>query len=267
MRVSKTNKCPVCGKPDWCLVASDGTAAICPRTPSEKRVGDAGWLHKFEDLWKPVTPPPTAKLEIPDTAPAGWSEACKVCHESMKEYQWDYLASQTLCTVESLQRLRAGWSVKRGAYTFPMRNGKKQICGVRLRYPNGTKSSAKGSRNGLFLEVTQDFHGRVFISEGPTDTASLIQCGLCAVGRPSCNTGSKMLLDLLPFGTQVIMVADRDEAGIKGAEQVATNLVNHVREVRIIQPTWGNDANEWVADGACAQLINAVADNARVFRK
>ncbi len=76
-----------------------------------------------------------------------------------------------------------------------------------------------------------------------------------------------MLMDLLPFATQVIMVADRDDAGIKGAEQVATNLVNHVREVRIIQPTWGNDANEWVAGGASAGLINAVADNAKVFRK
>ena len=42
-----TGPCPVCGKPDWCLVAEDGSAAICARIEegSVKRCGDAGWLH------------------------------------------------------------------------------------------------------------------------------------------------------------------------------------------------------------------------------
>ena len=39
--------CPVCGKFDWCLVAADKTAAICPRTESPKRCGDAGYLHRL----------------------------------------------------------------------------------------------------------------------------------------------------------------------------------------------------------------------------
>jgi hypothetical protein len=30
-RVSRTHPCPVCGKPNWCLVSADGTAAICQR--------------------------------------------------------------------------------------------------------------------------------------------------------------------------------------------------------------------------------------------
>lgn len=50
-RVSRQNPCPVCGKPDWCLVAKDGSAAICSRIQegSIKRCGDAGWLHRFRD--------------------------------------------------------------------------------------------------------------------------------------------------------------------------------------------------------------------------
>jgi hypothetical protein len=50
-RVSKSNPCPACGKPDWCLVAEDGSAAICARIEqgSVKKCGDAGWLHIFRE--------------------------------------------------------------------------------------------------------------------------------------------------------------------------------------------------------------------------
>jgi len=46
-RVNRQRPCPVCGKPDWCLVAPDKSAAICARIEesSVKRCGDAGWLH------------------------------------------------------------------------------------------------------------------------------------------------------------------------------------------------------------------------------
>lgn len=46
-RVSRTNPCPVCGKPDWCLIER-GTSprrTICARTPSNRRAGHAGWIH------------------------------------------------------------------------------------------------------------------------------------------------------------------------------------------------------------------------------
>ncbi len=41
--------CPICGKPDWCLVDADDpedpAAAICPRVPSGRDLGEAGYLH------------------------------------------------------------------------------------------------------------------------------------------------------------------------------------------------------------------------------
>ena len=58
-RVSKAKPCPVCGKPDWCLVTGpqgDSTAAICARVESPKRCGEAGWLHVLRDdgpAWPP----------------------------------------------------------------------------------------------------------------------------------------------------------------------------------------------------------------------
>jgi hypothetical protein len=41
--------CPICGKPDWCMVSADGQAVICARTESSKRVGEAGYLHLLSD--------------------------------------------------------------------------------------------------------------------------------------------------------------------------------------------------------------------------
>jgi len=37
IRVNKQRACPVCGKPDWCLISQDGKAAICARTSKFER--------------------------------------------------------------------------------------------------------------------------------------------------------------------------------------------------------------------------------------
>ena len=39
IRVTKRNPCPVCGKPDWCLISEDGKAAICARIESDRPAG------------------------------------------------------------------------------------------------------------------------------------------------------------------------------------------------------------------------------------
>jgi len=44
-RVSPRRPCPICGRASWCMVAGPDdspTAVICPRTPSDKRAGEAG---------------------------------------------------------------------------------------------------------------------------------------------------------------------------------------------------------------------------------
>jgi hypothetical protein len=72
IRVTRHNRCPVCGKPDWCLVAPDGKAAICARIESDKPVGikGAGWLHMLDSF----PPPPPLKIrpvakQVPKAAP------------------------------------------------------------------------------------------------------------------------------------------------------------------------------------------------------
>ena len=56
-RVSASNPCPICKKPDWCLIAPDRSVCICQRIESGKKCKDAGWLHKL------IEDPP--KTEIP----------------------------------------------------------------------------------------------------------------------------------------------------------------------------------------------------------
>ena len=44
LRVSRELLCPVCGRADWCLVAADKSACICPRTESAKRCAILGQI-------------------------------------------------------------------------------------------------------------------------------------------------------------------------------------------------------------------------------
>ncbi len=73
VRVDRRNRCPVCNKPDWCLISQDGTAAICARIESDRPAGNkgAGWLHRL-DTARPLPTPlkhrPDAK-QTPKAAP------------------------------------------------------------------------------------------------------------------------------------------------------------------------------------------------------
>ena len=72
LRVNRRNSCPVCGKPDWCLLSQDGEAAICARIESDKPAGNkgAGWLHTLDtdQPLPPLKPRPEAK-QTPKAAP------------------------------------------------------------------------------------------------------------------------------------------------------------------------------------------------------
>ena len=72
VRVNKRNPCPVCGKPDWCLISQDGEAAICARIDSDKPAGNkgAGWLHTLDNpMPLPLPKPRPAAKQTPKAAP------------------------------------------------------------------------------------------------------------------------------------------------------------------------------------------------------
>jgi 5S rRNA maturation endonuclease (ribonuclease M5) len=59
----------------------------------------------------------------------------------------------------------------------------------------------------------------VLICEGPSDTAALLDLGFSAVGRPSCNGGRKLLVELVQQRkpSSIVIVSDNDSPGQRGA--------------------------------------------------
>lgn len=45
--VRKNGGCPICGKPDWCMISEDGVVARCNRIKSDSPIG-SGWLHVLD---------------------------------------------------------------------------------------------------------------------------------------------------------------------------------------------------------------------------
>jgi hypothetical protein len=173
------------------------------------------------------------------------------------------LAQPLGLSVESLSTLSIGWSAEHGAWTFPMFDHERTVVGVRLRRPDGRKFSVTGGKEGLFIPTTLSLSHRLLVAEGPTDTAALLDLGFTTVvGRPSCTGGIKLLTELvrlMPLA-DVVIVADADESGRRGAFNLASVLVAYVPAVRVVVPVRHKDVREFVrAGGTRAQLELAIA--------
>ncbi len=263
-RVSRANPCPICNKPDWCLVSKDGSTAICPRVESDKRAGDAGWIHVINPLLQPKAV--SAPVVVAEPLDIDWQRGVDQCVAAMEGYMYDHLVSSTGLRKQGLVDMQVGWSAKKSAYTFPMRASDGVVIGIRLRTPDGNKFAVKGSRAGLFYVGDPPSHGNVYVAEGPTDTLALHQIGLPAVGRPSCNGGGIFLSKMLCWKHDVVIVADNDKPGKQGAKSIACLLKPKVARVRIMYPSKGSDVKDWVVGhGASKQVVELVANQARAL--
>ena len=289
-RVTRRQQCPVCDKSDWCLFAGDPrnpAAAICARVESKKRCGEAGWLHVLRDDG-PTWPPWRRTIRravkmMAEVKPNGidFGRLAGECRAAMKPQALGRLAKSLGLAVGSLTRLGIGWSDKHRAWTFPMTDAGGNVRGIRLRLPDGRKLAVRGGHEGLFIPADLDAGGQLLITEGPTDTAALLDLDFDAIGRPSCTGGGKLLVDYvqkrqaaphsnpLPEGegNQVVIMADSDGPGRRGAERLAAVLIAYCPLVRVIGPPDGvNDAREWKRQGATRQDIQAIIDAAPVRR-
>ena len=175
-------------------------------------------------------------------------------------------AAESLSLPEScLKVLQIGWSQKYTHITWPMRSEDGAIVGVRTRSIDGRKySSARWSTNGLFY--SPDLLGRtldrLWIAEGPTDTAALVSLGCDACGLPCANAGHDVLERFCRKRRpkEVVIVADNDCSGKLSAEQVADSLLILVRCVRVIHPPAPHkDARDWVKAGARVSDLEKLA--------
>lgn len=248
----------------------DPEAAICSRVESSKRVGTkgAGWLHRLRgDDWLSRPRQRRVTIEALAAQAIDFGAMAVECEAALGPLQRGLLAHELGVDDRALASLEVGWSGKYQSYTFPMRNGDGDICGIRLRRLNGSKWAVPGSRQGLFVPRHLPPDDLLLICEGPTDTAAMLGLGFSVVGRPSCTGGGSQLIGMVqtrggfaPRGA--VIVADGDGPGERGAWHLATTLVPYVPTVRIISPPSGfKDAREWVRGGVIlATILSAIAE-------
>ena len=266
LRVSRERPCPVCEKTDWCLVAEDKTACICPRTESAKRCGDAGFLHRLIDTQRPYGP--RCVTLRPATAPPDLSVLAASYREAATPDRLAAFAAELGAGPGSLIAFGVGWAAGYPAWAFPMTDPTTgTVTGIRLRPPVGKKFSVTGGKESLFLPDGLAPQEMLLVCEGATDAIAAHAIGFPnAVGRPSCTGGTAHLVALVrrhkPAG--VVLVADNDVAGMRGADALAATLTLYSRDVRVIAPPDGvKDLRAWVAAGATRpaleHLIHATA--------
>ena len=281
-RVSRERPCPVCRKPDWCMVSRDNPAhpsrAICARVESRRRWGEAGWLHELQRN----APPSTRRIRQQPSRRRprrDFGRMAQEWHEAIQPERLQRLAEQLGVSHDNLRRLGIGWSSSYWAWSFPMfayANGRLDVVGIRLRHRNGANRSVFGSREGLFIPADSARGSEaepigailrrdwtLFVCEGPTDTAAALDLGFSAIGRPSCTGGTKHVVEYVRRRQpgRVVIVADADEPGQLGAKSLASVIVAYGPQVKVLTPpSRFKDLRGWRQAGVIADEVEAMID-------
>jgi endogenous inhibitor of DNA gyrase (YacG/DUF329 family) len=260
LRVNRTAPCPICGKSDWCLRHREDTVAICARIPSPRLVGTkgAGWLHRLDSERGSHGTPGCRPLMYctPEPRKPDFAALAAQCARALSPTGIQRLASDLDVSIASLAALGVGWYAPAQCYSFPMRNADDVVVGIRLRHPRGKKWAVRGSKSALFIprgRTPQD--QPLWIAEGPTDCAALIDLGFWAVGRPACRSGKEDVIDLVRRRAPetVVIMADADPAGRSGASDLARALVLQAPAIHVLVPPSGcKDVRDWKIQGATA---------------
>jgi hypothetical protein len=224
-RVSKQRPCPICGHKTWCIFTADQGVVWCGReSRGAFKASKEGWLHRIDGAaaapgaTPPAKPAPRVHRNFERLA-VRWQAAAA-------ESRIRLAARQLGVSFESLQRLGIGWAsaealkmVKTkcfgaGAWSFPLRDGRLRVVGVRLRTDSGRKFAVDGSDgSGLLIPDGLPVGCDLFFPEGPTDTAAMLSLGLHVAGRPNCSAGVDYMRQLIRLlqPRSVVVVGDNDE--------------------------------------------------------
>lgn len=274
IRVSPSRRCPVCQREDWCLFtgpADRPQAAICARVESANRRGDAGWLHRLHDDDGGRAGRRVLRVKIDaghdkTTDFAGLSESYRRCVDPERLARF---ARGLGLAAWALERFGVGWSPAAGAWSFPMRSAAGGVRGVHLRKPDGRKLAVRGSKMGLFMPLEDVESNALLVAEGLTDAAALCEMGFLAIGRPSCSSGVGDVVALVrsKSPSEVVVVADGDAPGRRGAGNLASVLVAYAASVRVTSPPDGiKDIRDWALKGCSRADVEQIIEAAPARR-
>lgn len=242
-RCTRRLRCPICDHDSWCMVDLPRGLVICPRTESDRKIGEAGWMHS---IGGDIPAPQKFVRPSDELTPLEGADAMQARFLTMGADRLHLLCLSLGLSLESLRAMGTGWNGT--AWTFPMRNWREEIVGFRTRTEDGQKFAIKGSRSGLFIPAgRQRGSGLVWIVEGPTDVAAMVEMGLNAIGRPSCR-GCEQEIVRWTRGMQVVVVADNDDPGIAGAESLIQTLHGSGTRSTMVLPPFGMKDSRMVAN-------------------
>lgn len=191
----------------------------------------------------------------PTSADPVWeSKQIELC-DPIHSHKIQDLAEQLGVTCDSLNAIGVGWCMSNDCWTFPERNGKREICGIVRRFNDGMKRAFAGGHRGLTLPKGFDeAGGTLYICEGASDVAAALSDGMRAIGRPAAHSGFDDLAVLLrEFPDEIMVVADNDESGTgtQGAERLARQLSNSLQKrIDVSSPPAGyKDLRQWLNHG------------------
>ena len=270
-RVSKDHPCPVCGRGDWCgLIGQDQAApdgAVCMRVESARQTKNGGWLHWLRDRDR------TDRRPRPIVVPLATPVPAANIAELARRFQADAdsasgwlagVATGLELTVPSLRMFGVGLCAQQRCSTWPMADSEGRIVGINRRFADGSKRLFAGHHAGLYMpsDLPDSMAGySLLVCEGGSDAVAGLDLDFLSVGRFSCSHGSALLLRLVRRRrpAEVVVIADQDAPGRRGAETVATALLPFVGKLKLIQPPTGiKDLRAWRIAGLTAEGLRAV---------
>jgi hypothetical protein len=236
------------------------------RIESPRALRNGGWFHAFETAppWPPVPHPPARRSAPPPPPDFGvmmqryWKENHPVLAAE---------AERMGLPLRALEWLGAAYAGDRRAVAFPMYDAtgpnRNHVVGIRLRTGEGRKFAVTGSASGIFypwgaIHVLSPFE-RLYICEGPTDTAAALDLGCFAVGRASCRGGEKIIRSVVEqlWPDEVVVVTDNDGPGVEGARE----LLRHLPRPKKLLTLPAKDLRAFRAHGGTRMLLEELLKN------
>ena len=226
--------CPICNKPEECLIAEDGSACICYHVAegSVKRCGNAGWLH----ILKPGQFVPQKHTPKPKPY-VNWALKNRIFQ---RNFNREVLPGLGL-TAPTLECFGGGYDGD--MWTFPMYNEIKEVIGIQQRTHNGKKYTMEHGDVGVFapnsLNQQTVRHQILLVCEGMSDAATAFELGWPSIGKYNYSAGNEIVFALCKKWrslTSVIVVADPDQDGIWGAELLQDMLRRLPMGVSMLTP-------------------------------
>lgn len=274
IRVNRNNPCPICGRPDGCSVSDDGAVAMCSREPSEKLIGEpfaGGYIHVLNpDLVQRIKNVFKRQPKKKPLPPKYWDAYHKSCRTDLTKAILSVYVELLGLNITTLECMLVAYDKKYNAQVVPMWDGVGRMIGMRLR-DGKDKWSIKGSMSGIFwpINVPKQSDEPLMICEGWTDTATAIELGFEAIGRPSCSGGVEYIKSFLKSSRRkVIIMADNDLPkkrtdgslwwpGIEGAIRLADAISSITASVKVVQPPV-KDLREWYHQGCKRKDVEAL---------